>query len=231
MQARLVQRRYVFVRVDPASQVLYPIVAVAGLCLIGAGLVSMKVVSSFYASPFVLLCAVVSNRVCLRAGLIAATLSIVAHEYFFSAPYYEINLPSREQFLAYLSNYIAAWAVARKIPAPPSPLDPAQPLPFTHSGTSDDSTRSFWAVDADDDWIADCEVGAEYGRIYVDRLRSTAACPPLGWIVKDMIGKGRYSGVEAGFFSVVGRAASARIQPYPKVPDHLQSDDHADNLH
>lgn len=231
MQAKLVRRRHVFVRVDTLSLICYPVAAVVGLCIAGALLVHFKAVSSFYASPFVFLCAVVANRVCLRAGMITAMLSVLAHDYLFAAPYFEIGFPSREQLLAYASNFVVAYAVARRIPVSPSaPSDTSRPLPFTSENS--DHTRTFWAVEASDgdDWAEDCAVGTEYGRIYVDRLRSSGPCPPLAWIVRDMIKRGRFGGVEAGFVGVLARAASARSQVYANAPD-LSTDHHAHDHH
>lgn len=198
-----------FVRVDNRAMAIYAIMAVAGLTVIGLLLTKMGLVKSFYSSPFVMLCAVVANRVCVRAGLIAAGLSGVVHDYIFVDPYWQFSGPSAEQALAYVSCFVAAWAVGRRHPNAPTagtPPPSSSSLPFVSHSKSDKSDRSWWSVDPVDNWIEDTQVGAEYGHIYLDAARKDKL-PPLTWIIRDMVKAGRWSGVETGFVSVIARSA------------------------
>lgn len=229
MNAKIVQRRYEYVRVDLLSVVVYPVLTIALFVIAGKVLLALGLVKSVYASPFVVISALMANRVCLRAGLVAATLSVLVHEFFFSAPYHELNLPTAEQAFAYLSNFVVAWAVARKIPIDPyrRPAPSLQSLPFT---CSDDTRidRRFWVVDSTDDWPDDCHLGSEYGRIYLDHL-SAGYAPPLGWIIRDMIKAGRYTGVEAGFSAALGHAAAGGAGPSWR-PLSIPTDDDPDHI-
>lgn len=215
MRPRFVPSRFVYARVDAVSTVIVPIAAVVLAVLIGHVILAIGLTKSIYSSPFVALCALVSNRVCLRAGLFTAFLAMVGHEFFFSAPYWSLNWPSPEQGLAYLANYLAAFAVARRFPLPPGslPSKPDQPLPFV--STIPRTDRSFWSVEpAGNDWIMDAAVGAEYARIYLDQRTIPGPCPALAWVIRDMIKAGRWTGVEAGFASVIERAAAqGYLQP------------------
>lgn len=209
MPMRIVRRSYTFVRVDAVSVLMVPLVATVVMVAAGKAAIASGLVVSFYASPFVMLSALVSNRVCLRAGVLAAAIGVVAHEFFFSAPYYQLNLPTSEQALAYSFSFLAAYGCARRTTTRPpaeKPQEASSKLPFTADDTTHE--RRFWVVDATDDWAEDCTVGAEYARIYLSRLRLKIPAPPLGWIVQDMIKGGRYTGVEAGFLSSMTKAAA-----------------------
>ena len=218
MSARLIRRRYDYVRVDLLSVIVYPILALALAVMAGKFILATGLVKSIYASPFVALSALIANRVCLRAGLLTAALSVITHEFFFAAPYHQLNWPTQEQALAYAANFLAAYAVARRVPMPP-PRGPsslgAHGLPFAVIPAAD-APRVFWVAESDGDWVRDADVGQEYGRIYLEQMRAGYA-PPLGWIIRDMIAAGRYGGVEAGFCSTVALAL---------VPSRL--DHHAD---
>lgn len=215
MRPRFVPSRFVYVRVDAVSAVIVPIAAMVLAVLAGHMILAIGLTKSIYSSPFVALCALVSNRVCLRAGLFTAFLAMVGHEFFFSAPYWSLNWPSPEQGLAYLANYLVAFAVARRVPLPPNamPSKPDQPLPFV--STIPRTDRCFWSVEpAGNDWVMDSAVGAEYARIYLDQRTIPGPCPALAWIIRDMVKAGRWTGVEAGFASVIERAAAqGHLQP------------------
>lgn len=227
MRPLFVPRRYTFVRVDTTSVILIPLLSLTVTVVLGHVLISMSVVKSVYSSPFVALCAFVSNRVCLRAGLITAAGSLLVHEFFFAAPYLELNWPSTEQGLAYAANFTAAYLVARRVPLPPQPPTfadlGAAALPFV--GSTKLPEKAFWVVDGGQDWTEDCIVGAEYARLY---LEWGANRTPLIWVVRDMVAAGRWTGVEAGFCSVIGRAAAIgrRQNRYLTSVSH----DDADNL-
>lgn len=222
MSPVFVRQKCAFVRVDSASVILIPLLAVSIAIGLGYFLITMGVVKSIYSSPFVALCAAVSNRVCLRAGMVAAFLSVLAHEFCFAAPYLSLDWPSMEQTLAYGANFAAAYLVARRCPPTPEAAarsDGSAPLPFI--GTTGQSDKSFWVAAGGKNWTEDVTVGSEYARIYLDQART-----PLVWIIRDMVKTGRWTGVEVGFVSVVGRAAVIR-RP---MNQGLLSHDHADDL-
>lgn len=228
MWPRLVKQDFALVRVDPASAVLIPLTAIILVLLVGHLLISIGAVKSVYSSPFVALCAVVSNRVCIRAGMLTAILSVVCHEFFFAAPYWMLNAPTPEQAVAYGANFLAAWLVARRVPVPPKPRAPSDTRPLPFVGPASRDQKSFWVVEGGRDWIKDCAVGAEYGRIYLDHMAERSPCPALAWIVRDMVRARQWTGVEAGFMSAVERAA-ARGMP-ASVSVGRVSDRHADDL-
>lgn len=196
-----------YLRVDNRAAIFYAVTGVGGLSLIGAALIHAGLIKSFYSSPYVLICAVIANRVCIRSGIAAAVLSILVHEYVFAAPYWEINIPTHEQALAYVSCFAAAWCVARRRPEAPPAVPPAPPtaMPFMVKPTTDTATK-WWSVEPTNDWNEDADVGAEYARIYLEAAKRSLI-PPLGWIVRDMIRTGRWSGIEAGFCNTVGASA------------------------
>jgi hypothetical protein len=76
-------------------------------------------------------------------------------------------------------------------------------LPFMRR--KPDGTPVFWVVEPTGDWGHDSEVGAEHARSYL----SCQPQPLLSFIVADMIARGRYTGVEAGFLSYIGRLAES----------------------
>lgn len=216
MQAKLVRRSYEFVRLDALSIVLYPILGVTLLSAFGALLIKIGIIKGFHSSAFVALSALLANRVCVRAGLISAALSAVVHEFVFVPPTWELNWPTMEQSIAYAFGFAAAYACGRRMlavtPPPSAPVAQSGTLPFERRTGND---RSFWSVDAGHDWTEDSRVGHAYGCMYVEQLRSSHFAPPLGWIIKDMVAKGRWTGVEAGFIGVLGMAAGthARVAP------------------
>jgi hypothetical protein len=94
--------------------------------------------------------------------------------------------------------------------APREVMPPAPELPFVsdhperRARSLHGTGRCFWDVQTSGDWCADCEVGAEYGQLYLEHLRRTGKPDPLMcWIVADMIATGRWSGVECGFVQTV----------------------------
>lgn len=210
MPMRLVRRSYKYVRVDALSSVMAPLAGTIALVAAGKLAIAASIVTAVYAAPFVVMAAFMSNRVCMRAGLLSALFGMMAHEFFFSAPYDQLNMPTAEQSIAYVSGFVVAWLVARRttLPAQKSAsVGSAIQFPFAASeGAAHE--RKFWLVAPSDNWSEDCDLGAEYARIYLDRLRSQSLCPPLGWIVRDMIAGGTFTGIEAGFLGAVTTAAA-----------------------
>lgn len=225
MRPRFVRARYAYVRVDNLSAVIVPVVAMAVAILAGQMILAVGLTKSIYSSPFVALCALVSNRVCLRAGLLTALLSMLGHEFFFSAPYWHLDWPNPEQSLAYAANFLAAVAVARRCPLPPErPAAPPsdQILPFVDTPAAPHG-KNFWFVQGGGDFLEDCDVGGEYARLYMDQRIVPGPCPALAWIVRDMARSGRWTGVEVGFLSSI-EAAAARGHALRRsdlsFPDH-----------
>lgn len=230
MRPRFVRCRYAYVKVDTVSAILIPFVAMGLAILAGQVIIAVGVVKSIYASPFVALCALVSNRVCLRSGLITAFLAMIGHEYFFSAPYMSLDWPSPEQGLAYVANFLVAFAVARRYPeAPERPITPPsdQILPFVDTHKPPDS-KSFWLVQGGGDWFEDTDVGREYARLYMDQRAEKKSAPTLTWVVRDMLRSGRWTGVEAGFLDSIEAAAICGHKL--RRPDLILSNYDADDL-
>jgi hypothetical protein len=193
----------------------YAAVAIAIACVVGMSLVGFALerfgfVRGFYASPYVALVTAITLRLGRIPGYVAAIASALAFNFVFAAPSPTLrmafSLPGNEELLAYASMLAVVYFVSATIP----PRTPERnsgrytgPLPFVREDEDDDGPRrNFWSVISTGEWSSDNDVGQEYGRIYIDRIRLGAA-PLLCWIVRDMIRAGRYSGVEAGFMSAV----------------------------
>jgi len=214
MQAQLHKYKAQWIKVDAASVLAYPVLAVSLMTMAGMLAKNSGLLGGWYYAPYAAIVGLISNRVCLRAGLITALLSAVSHEYVFAGKSMGFDWPATEQLLGYLSTIPLAVAVGRRvdwIPPPPQPTDAvSEPMPFTQSDRNRaDKPRSYWAVEPSGAWSDDVDVGVAYGRIYVDRLRRSAA-PPMSWVIRDMIKAGRWTGVEAGFASTIAGAASLR---------------------
>jgi hypothetical protein len=67
----------------------------------------------------------------------------------------------------------------------------------------------WWSVTAAGDYAADCNTGVQLAEEFLrhlNRNRELCRTSELGWIVRDMIAKGRFTGLEVGFFSRISRA-------------------------
>lgn len=88
-------------------------------------------------------------------------------------------------------------------------------LPFVKDATEEERAagaepRSFWSVTPTDHYGTDCATGARYGALALEYMSSTRTPQILQWAVIDMMSMGRaHSGIEVGFLSAFGRAASA----------------------
>ena len=82
--------------------------------------------------------------------------------------------------------------------------------PASLSFVSDDiDKRSFWNVTSTGgDWAEDCHHGSQLAEEFLRYLNDDArgSLSILGWIVRDIIGKGSFKGVEVGFFNRISRA-------------------------
>lgn len=68
--------------------------------------------------------------------------------------------------------------------------------------------KDFWAVTHTGDWSRDTECGRQFAREALVAMEASDAPNLLGSVVRSMIAHGQYGGVEAGFLSVIGTAAS-----------------------
>ncbi len=66
---------------------------------------------------------------------------------------------------------------------------------------------------ASGDHLLDCEAGAQQAQEFLRTLAKGDGHYLLGWIVRDMIESGKFSGVEIGFFGALSRA----LNPFAKV--------------
>lgn len=77
-----------------------------------------------------------------------------------------------------------------------------------HAVPSFTDGRDYWPLPETGNWSDDCAAGRAAG---ADLLRVMAAneLPPLlGIVMRAMVQKGRFGGVEVGFCQVIGEAAS-----------------------
>ncbi|WP_191060999.1 hypothetical protein [Geminicoccus harenae] len=87
-------------------------------------------------------------------------------------------------------------------------------LPFVADRTPEElrrdktlSPRDFWSIKRTDDWALDFTLGMGLGDHYIEFMTKDPTSPLLGWIVKDMISKGHFGGVECGFLDRISRMA------------------------
>lgn len=214
----------------------YPLAAAFGLTVVTSALLWAGVLKDGYFSPYVAATAAVAARVCVRAGLLAALLSIVMWDFFVVPPLLVLSAPSASEVTAWLAAIAACLLVAPRINDRVTPdrsvtLDPSGTLPFVRRKTERngvDHTRlgaSCWDVRRTGNWAADDHYGREIGRLWVDQRQDAhAATPPLAFILSDMIEVGEFSGVEAGFANAVERAVAAGeelpLSLAPLVADH-----------
>ena len=79
-------------------------------------------------------------------------------------------------------------------------------LPFVKY---DDATGALdlWAPDRNGDYGSDCQAGRAFAQAAIEHMVSTAAPILLGNIVKQIIERAQYDGVEVGFFTEISQAA------------------------
>lgn len=78
-----------------------------------------------------------------------------------------------------------------------------------------------WAVAETGDWVTDAHNGEVCAAALVAELRHGAGGETLAWAIRDMIARGRYSGLEAGFASALARELAGRSVEYH--PDHNEA--------
>jgi hypothetical protein len=69
-------------------------------------------------------------------------------------------------------------------------------------------THGFWSHQASGDYGADCTSGEREADAFLLRLRTARKFFMLGWMVRDMIARGTYTGLEAGFFHRISKACN-----------------------
>lgn len=204
-----------------------PLVIVAVIVAIGAFAERVGIVRGWYASPFVLGVVYATLRNGTASGYIAAIVSMLAFNFWFVAPVFAFSWPTNEEWMAYASMFGAVIVIDRMRPIQQQ-VTKAEPykgrLPFVRERDKERDRRIFWDVQPSGRWLEDCMVGREYGRLYLERVKSYGA-PVLSWIVCDMIRAGRYTGVEAGFVGAIAASLPARA-----VTQILVSNDNADDL-
>jgi hypothetical protein len=76
---------------------------------------------------------------------------------------------------------------------------------FPFVGKIDDKVV-FWLVEPSGTWLADCELGERYARMFIKLITSgRTSVALLGWVVKGMISTGRFTGIECGFMGAIGK--------------------------
>lgn len=176
----------------------------------------------FYASPFVLGVAFVALNAGRAAGWVAAVMSWLTWEIVFQPPYW-LATPTVNEIVVWVTLFGAAHLIGGKSP----PFEGRARgrfighLPFVRDKPRDEDrdSRVFWDVIASGDWQSDCDVGQEYGRLYLHRLDAGDA-PLLGWIFRDMVRTGHYGGIEAGFCAIIlRRVRASRSEHNPDDPN------------
>jgi hypothetical protein len=69
-------------------------------------------------------------------------------------------------------------------------------------------THGFWTHQASGDYGADCAHGEREAEAFLLRLNTARKFFILGWMVRDMIARGRFSGIEAGFFHRISESCA-----------------------
>lgn len=85
-------------------------------------------------------------------------------------------------------------------------------LPFVRQRarfTKDQPPRDFWSVERTGDYAMDYERGVEMARQALPAMRHGVGRNLLSWIVKDMIEKGEFTGVEVGFLGAISATLRA----------------------
>ena len=72
---------------------------------------------------------------------------------------------------------------------------------------NDGRVTDYWSPVTAGDWSVDNAMGKEYGAEAVRRMAFDDATPTLGFIVKAMMVRGQFGGVEAGFCQKVAENA------------------------
>jgi hypothetical protein len=140
-----------------------------------------------------------AKRCGLVIGLWAAVIACSAFYVTQMPPRYELGT----DFVGFATLQAIMLVVAAAISTGPKP---EQALVYVRSG----------------DYASDCSQGARDGAEFLRVLQFGRKCFMLGWKVREMIEKGRYTGVEAGFFHSISTALLNDLPaPRQDTPDDL----------
>lgn len=145
-----------------------------------------------------------------RPGLFAAVLATCAFYYFFvplAAPYsaYFFGLAMMLAVMAGVAVYLGSFAKVRYLVLLPP---------------------RYWNEEESGDYWKDCMRGEQRARMFSGELDTAREMFMLGWIVRDMIDKGRYGGVEVGFFHRLSlNLMSGLARSVPLLDDDAQDGD------
>ena len=68
--------------------------------------------------------------------------------------------------------------------------------------------QDYWPLPETGNWSADCAAGRAAGADLLRVMFFQDASPMLGFVVRAMVEKGRFGGVEAGFCQVIAEAVT-----------------------
>ena len=185
-----------------ASTALVGAVTIAGLLA-----ERFAIVPAWYASPYVAMVGLIASRFGTSPALLASVLSALAYNHIFIPPKWQFQPLEPGEYFIYGSMVLVSFLAAPKglIAVPTRRKKGAIPaLPFTRDGQGN-GAPVWWDVKPSGEWADDCDVGAEYARIYAEMAASGAKKPLLAWILRDMIRAGKFGGVEAGFAQAIER--------------------------
>src|SRR5262245_46826049 len=185
---------------------------VGSIVLTGGNILALEAewLSGPLVAPLVAFVAVVARYVDLRTALYAAAISMLLYNFFVIPPHFSFQSLTVSEVVAATCMVVLAKLLAPKAdpalkPNPCNSVCRATGLPFVREAEGD-TPRRFWVVEPTGDWVADSTLGECYGRLYLEHLGEI----PLCYIMAEMIKKGQFSGVEAGFLAVVDRYLRCR---------------------
>lgn len=239
MRVRVLFERWV-VADETWHMIAWPFATIGGLT--GVSLIGYwtDILPSPYASTYVGAVGLVANRVCVRAGLIAATLAVLTYNGLFSQEvHFGFRWPTSGEVTAYVTMFVLAVTLApraAKLPKAEPKSNPDTPLPFVnrtgkngHDNGLHGNGAKYWDVCPSGNWVEDCAVGDEYARLFINSIRRHDDGRPLvSWIVRDMVVGGRFSGVEAGFIQRLGRSSTPGLAVFNNehlFPHHTPDDE------
>lgn len=247
-------------RLRSANGETWWLAAMATIAMIALGnliAMSLGLQSAPYQSVYVMAVAVLSNRICVRSGLLATFLAMPISNYMegitlrpFSVPpgFYNVgfHVPAGWEIASWISMLVGVLLIAPRRERPRGGgrvFDSGRNLPFEsdsppRDGNGQDRSlhqngHSYWDVHSTGEWAEDCEVGTQYARIFIERAKTGSPRPMVCFIIRDMIVRGRYSGVEAGFcqgLADMSRHAIMRLAELQSRGLVTDADDHPDDL-
>ena len=220
-----------YVRVhDARAKVAVPAIAVGGLTAANVLLAWLGVIEQGYISPYVALVAAIANKMSLRTGLVAACMAIPLINNLVFPPFGAFQAVTIPEAMSYASMIAVAFLVAPRLPrhcdvSLRREYDAGTELPFTRrdhkngNGSQHGTGVHYWDVYASGVWAKDCEVGTEYARLFLERVKANEPHPIMAWIVRDMVVRGPalWSGIEVGFVQGLARPSAGAIRKQHKT--------------